>query len=204
MENYDCVILGAGDYPTHDVPLSVLDAAKYVCCCDGAAAGYIAKGKLPQAIVGDGDSVSLEIAQKYRLLCHRVAEQESNDLTKATKFCQALGFRKIAYVGCTGKREDHTIGNIALMLLYQKWGLEPTMLTDYGSFATGRGCQTFPSFPGEQVSLLRGELTRLASTGLKWNAYPFDQLWQGTLNEATGDKFTIDSDGTYIVYRTYE
>lgn len=203
MEKFDCVILGAGDWPESDVARDVLAKAGYVCCCDGAAAEYLQHGRVPNAIIGDGDSLPEEIAEKYKIICHHVAEQESNDLTKATRFCLGMGFRRIAYIGCTGRREDHTIGNIALLLHYLGLGVEAIMFTDYGSFTPACGRQVFPSFPGEQVSIFRGRCTTLSSTGLRWNAYPFDELWQGTLNEALGDSFTIDSDGTYIIYRTY-
>ena len=34
--------------------------------------------------------------------------------------------------------------------------------------------------------------------------YPYAQWWQGTVNNALGNTFSIDGNGDYIVYRTYE
>jgi thiamine pyrophosphokinase len=43
----------------------------------------------------------------------------------------------------------------------------------------------------------------MSSSGLRWQAYSFEMPWQGTLNEATGDVFTLQADGDYLVYRTF-
>jgi thiamine pyrophosphokinase len=44
----------------------------------------------------------------------------------------------------------------------------------------------------------------LRAEGLAYPLYDFTALWQGTLNEATSDRFTIHAEGEYIVYVTYE
>ena len=41
-------------------------------------------------------------------------------------------------------------------------------------------------------------------TRLKWDAYDYRSWWQGTLNEATGNSITLHTDGSYIVYLTYQ
>ena len=103
---FDAVILAAGDYPTATQPLAILRNAKYVVCCDGAADRYIARGNTPDAIVGDGDSISPDNREKYARILHIVNEQESNDQTKAVRFLVSQGKRRIAIVGATGRRED--------------------------------------------------------------------------------------------------
>lgn len=196
MTGFDAVILANGSFPTADEPLRLLREARYVVCCDGAARHW------PQcdAIVGDGDSVPDELRQ--RLI--QVSEQEDNDLTKATRHCMALGLRRLAYLGATGRREDHTLGNISLLMRYfRDFGLDVLMATDDGWFVPASGTATFDSKPGQQVSLFNFGCTRLVSEGLKWQAYPYQQLWQGTLNEALGTTFRIEADAEYLVFRTY-
>ena len=78
------------------------------------------------------------------------------------------------------------------------------MLTDYGRFTPCEGLTTFESFPGQQVSIFNIGNKMLEQEGLKWDTRPFTELWQGTLNEATGSAFTIKGDGKYLVYQTYE
>ena len=197
MTELDAVIVANGVFPTADEPLRLLHEARYVVCCDGAARHW------PQcdAIVGDGDSVPA--ALRDRLI--QIDEQEDNDLTKATRYCLSKGLRRIVYLGATGLREDHMLGNISLIVRYfREMGVLPLMATDYGWFVPAQGSTSFDAFPGQQVSLFNVSCLRLSSTGLKWNAYPYHQPWQGTLNEALGDSFTIDADGCYLVYRTYQ
>ena len=108
----EAVILANGEYPTHPLPLRMLEEAKFVVCCDGAANEYISRGHTPDVIIGDGDSLSPEYKELFAPIIHRIADQETNDQTKAVLFLQKKGYRKIAIVGATGKREDHTLGNI--------------------------------------------------------------------------------------------
>ena len=124
--DFDAVILAHGDFPQAEIPLDLLRQAPFVCACDGAVNHY------PQAdaIVGDGDSVPESL--RNRLI--QIEEQEDNDLTKATRYCLSKGMKRIVYLGTTGKREDHTLGNISLIVRYvQEMGIEPLLATDYGT-----------------------------------------------------------------------
>lgn len=198
-------ILANGDFPTHRMPLDALRNADYICCCDGAAQAAISHGIIPNAIIGDGDSLSPELKKRYGSIFHQITEQDYNDLTKATRFCIARGYTDITYLGATGKREDHTLGNVFLLPMYlTELHVRPLMLTDHGSFRPARGDESFHSFSGQQVSIFNISCKKIRSEGLKWNSYPYTQLWQGTLNEALGDSFTLHADGTYIVFQTYD
>ena len=202
--SFDAVILCDGDYPSHPIPLSILKHAPYLVCCDGAGMHYIQHGGMPNAIVGDGDSLPTDFKQRYADILHQVSEQEDNDQTKATRFCIAHGFRRIAYLGSTGKREDHTLGNISLMMRYMKtFHLDVTMITDHGYFTPASGTQTFCSFARQQISIYNFGCQHLTSTGLKWKAYAYQELWQGALNEAIGEEFTLAGDGDYLLFCTF-
>ena len=196
-EVYDAVIVANGQFPTHAIPLDILKNTSHIICCDGAIKN------VPQAeiVVGDGDSVP----EAYRERLIQITEQDDNDLTKATRYCVEHGWKRIAYLGCTGKREDHTLGNISLLMRYYRdMGVDGTMFTDYGFFTPAYGNRTFPSMKGQQVSLFNFGSHQLTSTGLHWDAYNFQEWWQGTLNEALGEEFAITADGYYMVYQTYD
>ncbi len=193
----DIVILANGSFPTHPVPLSILNRAKHVIACDGAVSHY------PEAdvVIGDGDSVPDVCRGKFI----QIDEQEDNDLTKATLYCLRQGWQRIAYLGCTGLREDHTLGNIALLMRYfREMGISGTMFTDHGFFSPSQGDRTFQSFPGQQVSIFNFGSTRLRSEGLKWNSYAYKEWWQGTLNESLANHFSVLADSYYLVYQTYD
>uniref|UniRef100_A0AB33J5X9 Thiamine diphosphokinase n=1 Tax=Prevotella sp. GTC17259 TaxID=3236795 RepID=A0AB33J5X9_9BACT len=201
---FDAIILAAGDFPTHPLPLTLLAHAKYICCCDGAAAEYVGKGYMPNAIVGDGDSLPNKLKQQYANILHEVAEQDSNDLTKATRHCIGMGFRHIAYLGATGKREDHSLANISLMMhYYRNMGIAPTMITDHGVFIPTHGNRTFGSKPGQQISIFNFGCNHIESKGLKWQSFPYEHMWQGTLNEAVGTEIQFCADNYYMVFRCF-
>lgn len=215
---FDAVILANGEYPESEFATSLLRQAPYIICCDGAAMHFAGK---PTAIVGDGDSLPADFKSQYQDIIVYVSEQEDNDLTKATRFCidhfrgdQMLQGRKlrILYLGATGKREDHTMANISLMIRYARdFNIEPVMITDYGYFIP---CikdknyfdnkNSFETFPRQQISIFNFGCTQLEGTGFRWNPYAYEELWQGSLNEATGNKVTLVGDNNYLLYLTFE
>lgn len=202
---FDAVILGDGDFPTSAEAVAALRNATYLCCCDGAGAKAIEHNLKPNAIVGDGDSLPKDFKERHASIIHTVSEQDDNDLTKATRHCMALGYRHIAYLGATGKREDHTLGNISLMARYMhELGLRPTMITNHGYFTPCQGNTVFDTRPGQQVSIVNLTCNNISSNGLKWPAYTYRQWWQGTLNEAVSAQIEFKADGIYLVYICFE
>ena len=210
---FSAVILAAGDFPNHVLPLRILRTAENLIVCDGALEELLDYEIAPTAVVGDGDSLSEELKQRYAHIYHPISEQEFNDLTKATLFARSHlkmdasthTRPRFCYLGATGKREDHTLGNISLMLYYyRQLAIDPVMITDYGYFVAASGSMRFASFPGQQVSIYNATCKELSSSGLKWDIYPFSELWQGTLNEALSTEFTVHADGDYLLYRTHK
>lgn len=202
---FDAVVVANGDFPTAQIPLAIASQARYLCCCDLAGMTALGHGLMPQAIVGDGDSLPEAFLPTVEDLFHHITEQDDNDLTKATRFVKGLGKKRIAYLAATGKREDHTLANIALMVhYYRDLGLQPVMITDYGWFVVAEGNASFDSFPRQQVSIFNISCQHLQSEGLEWDLFPFKDLWQGTLNEAKGNSFDIKADGIYMIYLTFE
>ncbi|MFV0585593.1 thiamine diphosphokinase [Bacteroides reticulotermitis] len=199
----EAVILAKGEYPSLPLPLQLLEEARYVVCCDGAANEYISRGRTPDVIIGDGDSLSPENRVKYADLIQHIPDQETNDQTKAVHYLQKKGVRNIAIVGATGKREDHTLGNISLLIDYMRSGIEVRMFTDYGVFIPIQHTQTFASQVGQQVSIFNFNAKGLRGEGLFYPLSDFNNWWQGTLNEATANEFTIHCTGEYLIFLTY-
>lgn len=196
----DAVVLANGSYPERMENVQLLTNAAYVVCCDGGANEYIRQGQLPNLIVGDGDSLSEENRMKYDYLLHRISEQETNDQTKAVSLLIANGKRRIAILGATGKREDHTLGNISLLIDYMRMGAEVRMYTDYGIFIPCKDDTTLPCHPGQQISIFNFTAQNLKSDQLAYPLHDFTSWWQGTLNECTGSSVTIHATGEYLVY----
>ncbi len=220
-ERKHIVILAAGDFPTHPIPLRALHEADFVVCCDSAY-GEIKNEELRKknhVVIGDGDSLSEETKSALGDRWIHVAEQDYNDLHKAMDWATShftpytLHF---TLLGATGKREDHTLGNISYLVTFAEEhpGVEIEMLTDYGRFiALGPTAHlsplTFhlPSFPHQQVSIFSMNPDNpISSEGLRWplDGFRARRWWQATLNEALGDSFTLTAEDWLIVFQSYE
>lgn len=203
---YDCVVIANGCFPTTALPLSLLDRASVRIACDGAIEALDRRGLFPTAVVGDLDSIPPALRQRYADRIYQVIDQEINDLTKAVRFAQETGYREVLILGATGLREDHTLGNISLLMEYAPHFDRIEMLSDYGLFTPLLHSATLESRPGQQISLFSlapaGEIT---TAGLRWeiSRRQLTAWWQGTLNEALGDTFTLTlSEGARVlVYR---
>jgi thiamine pyrophosphokinase len=189
------VILAAGDFPQSEAPLAALRGADVRICCDSAAEALVAHGLEPDRIVGDLDSLSPAFRERFADRITQISEQDDNDLTKAFHLALTLSPSRITILGATGKREDHTLGNISLLLDYAREASCPvTMLTDYGRFETIFDTATLPSVPGQQISIFAFDNTlTIKSAGLKYptDQVRFDTLWKATLNEALSSSFTL-------------
>ena len=184
---YNCVVVANGRFPQTALPLHLLHQASVVIACDGA----VEAGITPTAIVGDLDSIPSRFREQYAGRIHIVEDQEINDLTKSVRFAHRSEQQEVLILGATGLREDHTLGNISLLMDYAPLFQRIEMLSDYGIFTPILQTTTLESKPGTQVSLFS-----LAPSA--W--------WQGTLNEATGNNFTVtlSADARIIVYRTLQ
>ncbi len=216
-ETKHIVILAAGDFPTHPVPLQALREADFVVCCDSAYGQWKAesekwKEEIPFVVVGDGDSLSEADKTTLGSRWIEVDEQDYNDLHKAMDWATTnfpLSTFNFQLLGATGKREDHTLGNISYLVTFaeEHSGADIEMLTDYGRFCAMTGQRTFPSFPGQQVSVFAMDpQAPINSDGLKWplDAFCARRWWNATLNETLGSEFSLRTEGWLVVFRTYD
>ena len=209
------VILAAGDFPTHPVPLRALHEADFVVCCDSAYCQFSifnSQFSIPFVVIGDGDSLSEADKRALGDRWIQVDEQDYNDLHKAMAWAAnryPLSTTHYTLLGATGRREDHTLGNISYLVTFAEEypGADIEMLTDYGRFTAFRGCRRFDTFPRQQVSVFSMDPGQpVSGSGLKW---PLDGMrirrwWQATLNEALADSVELRSEGWLVLFRTYD
>lgn len=201
------VILASGDFPRSESVLKLLDEADMIACCDSAAETLAASGREPGLVVGDLDSISAEIKQRYADRIVVCSGQDDNDLTKTFHEVLRLHPSVIHILGATGRREDHTLGNISLLADYQKEAplCQLDMVSDWGRFVAASGQRTFASVPGQEVSIFAFDNSlRMSATGLKYplEGVIFDSLWKASLNVATDGSFTLtpSNEALYLVY----
>lgn len=190
-------ILCNGAFPSEAYPLYLLESASVVVCCDGAFQNYYSRyGKLPEAVVGDMDSVDPPLRERFPSLLVHESEQETNDLTKAMRY--VLGkhpdVSEIHILGATGLREDHTVGNLGLLMEYNRMfslgDIRVDMVSDFGTAFTVCDTCELHLGQGRRVSLFSPDNTlRLCSEGLHWKTddVVWDSWWKATLNRADKD-----------------
>lgn len=200
------VVLSNGNYPSDGtLARAMLERCGRVVCCDGAADAFIANGGIPAAIVGDCDSLSDTVKKQYCERLMHIADQASNDQTKAVRYCLSQGWNDIVILGATGKREDHTLGNISLLCDYMR-NAHVSMITDYGIFNAFNSRSEFETYNGQQLSLFTiTPYARVTATNVVYGlpAKGFGAWWQGTLNEATADKIEVFTDDFTLIFREF-
>lgn len=193
------VILCNGAFPRKAYPLYLLDSAQAVVCCDGAAVKYMRRyggERLPEAVVGDLDSLPHAWQERLKPILVPIAEQDDNDMTKAMRYVleHHPDVTDIHILGATGLREDHTVGNLGLLMEYTRLfdlgGIRVEMVSDYATaFALTDSCELHLG-KGRRVSLFSPDNSlNLRSEGLEWptDGVVFDAWWPATLNRASAD-----------------
>ena len=197
------VILCDGEFPRKAYPLYLLDQADAVVCCDGAVLKYLrytrrrfGEERLPEAVVGDLDTLPKTWQERLSKLIVHESEQDDNDQTKAMRY--VLGrhpdVTEIHILGATGRREDHTLGNLGLLMEYTRmFDLRKVRLeavSDYSTaFPLTDSCELHVG-KGRRVSLFSPDNTlTIRSEGLQWptDGVVFDHWWPATLNRAVED-----------------
>ena len=190
------IILCDGAFPTEPYPLYLLDSAGGVVCCDGALKRWVEHNPSarPLAVVGDMDSVPEDLKERYKADLYPESEQDYNDLTKAMRWVlrEHPEVQEITILGATGLREDHTIGNLGLLMEYTRMfdlgERRVSMVSDYGTaFAITDSCDLHLG-EGRRISLFSADNSlKITSEGLQWptDEVVFDAWWKATLNRTS-------------------
>ena len=203
------VIVGNGQFPKKEYPLYLLESADCVVCCDGALDTYLRhfRGRnlrRPDVVVGDMDSLSKKTAERFRDIAVKIDEQETNDQSKAFHYIleHFPDVDTIHILGATGKREDHTIGNLSLLMEYaremrrQDCGrtVSVDIVSDWSTAFAITDSRTLDVGEGRSVSIICPDNSlNIKSEGLVWptDNVVFDNLWQATLNRASADRISL-------------
>ena len=113
------LIVANGEHP----PLSLIrelraDADLFI-ATDGAANALLCHGELPDAVLGDFDSLHPDTAEALPPhLLIPACDQEASDLDKAVAHAVAQGALRVTILGAGGGRIDHTFTAVSLLLKY--------------------------------------------------------------------------------------
>ena len=206
----EIVIICDGVFPKNEYPRYLIRTADFIICCDGALRKFLrgsmaifGEERLPDKVVGDMDSLSANLKARYSHIIVQIDEQAHNDQTKAFRWAleNLSDISTITIIGATGQREDHTIGNMSLLMEYARtydleaMGIQLQMITDHGVIFPVTDTMEFDFGIGRQVSIFSPDNSlRIKSSGLEWKTddVVFDNWWKATLNRATQDRVRLE------------
>lgn len=164
---------------------AALARAPVVVAADGGADAALAAGIMPDAVIGDLDSLTARTREAIpadRL--HRIAEQDTTDFQKCLSRIDAP---LILAVGFAGPRLDHLLA--CLTALVQPDAPRCIILTDAEAIFAAPPVLSLDLPPGTRISVAPMGSVTGASQGLRW---PLDGITlaparrSGTSNQATG------------------
>jgi thiamine pyrophosphokinase len=177
-------LLGGGECSRETVD-EVLQLAPILVAADGAAGQALALGRMPDAVIGDLDSLRPEDAARIapgRL--HRIAEQDSTDFDKCLRNVRAPF---VLAAGFMGARRDHELS--AYNALVRRADMRVVMVGEHDVCFVAPRRLEMDLVAGTRVSLFPLAPVTGTSSGLRW---PIDGIAfapdgrVGTSNEATG------------------
>ena len=204
------VIICDGRFPKSEYPRYLIRTADFIICCDGALQKFLRAGvsifgekRLPDVVVGDMDSLSPALRRRYSDIIVQIDEQEHNDQTKAFRWAleNVPGISQIYILGATGEREDHTIGNVSLLMEYARtydlegMGIGVEMISDHATIFAATDTFEMDCGEGRRVSIFSPDNSlRIRSEGLEWptDEVIFDNWWKATLNRASQDHVRLE------------
>lgn len=199
------VILCDGVFPKTEYPRYLMRMADFIICCDGALVKFIRNSKaifgeerLPDLVIGDMDTLSQKMQEKYAHIITKEEEQDHNDQTKAVRWAinNINDIENIYILGATGGRPEHTVGNAGLLMEYTRMfdlegrGIMMESVSDFGTMFAVTDTVSLDCGEGRQVSIFSPDNTlKISSEGLKWptDDVVFDNWWKATLNMASQD-----------------
>jgi thiamine pyrophosphokinase len=113
------LIICNGNPPPQTLLKRLWREADYRVAADGGANLLHVLNLLPDAVVGDFDSLHPDLQKQLpdTILFH-VKEQDTNDADKAVRHCLKLGFTEINLLGADGGRQDQFLSILEILFKY--------------------------------------------------------------------------------------
>lgn len=181
------VILCDGDIPEKTIIERELSDSDLFIAADGGAYQVQKLDIQPDVIIGDLDS--------YKITGHETAtvikdeDQETNDLEKALSFALKKSADEVIVFGATGKRLDHTLKNLSVLLQFDPQFDSIVLIDNYAVMKIVQSPFKGTFEPGTILSLfpLSGKVEGITTKGLKYplkNEDLENGIRDGSSNEA--------------------
>lgn len=177
---------------------AVLPLVKTFVGVDGGADHLRAAGVVPQAVIGDLDSLTVAAREAFAGQLYQVDEQETTDFEKALLRVEAPC---ILGLGLTGGRMDHSLSVLNVMARYAARAIVLANADDV-CFVARQGRTTFGLPAQTRISLMPLYHAQVSLSGVVW---PFDDRrmqptgFTSPSNAALGGPVICDVAGPVLV-----
>ena len=199
-----CIILANGKPPKKNL-ITFFQGKhfKKLICADGGANSAYELGLVPDAIIGDLDSISSETLNEFKSISKviRLKGQNDTDVEKCLKFAIKNNYDEALLTGVTGNRLDHTFCNLGIVLkIFSEINI--SLVAENSFLKPYSGIVKLKTKPKEIVSVYGiDSKTRISSRGLKYPlknvSLPFGKK-ESTSNVATGNEVELKITGGII------
>jgi thiamine pyrophosphokinase len=205
MQGANVLIVANGTWPNQAIWKPLVDNSNVIVACDGAIVQLLQNDIVPDYVVGDLDSIPIEMIdsqiESLNITVIPMLNQNSSDLAKALDYCKNNSAEIIDVVGIEGGRLDHQIGayfslcehNSNAVLHLEEWSAR---------LVPSEGLVIDSIEKGKNVSLFAiGTVNGVKLSGVKWplENEQFEPGTNGLHNESTGEEIQISHRGGHLL-----
>ena len=177
----------------------------YIICADG---GYRLLGKKPDCVIGDFDSLA-EIPKDVKVLKHSAVKNQT-DGEICIEYAISQGFKDINIYGALDGRPDHVLGNLSLLNLAYRLGVNAVIRDKNTSVYYARGVFNLSVEEGDILSVIPygGPAFVKSSKNLMYPLFNLELLphrKRGISNIAAGKDISLEiSRGGVLVFHIFK
>lgn len=186
------LIISGGKAPSLKLLKNALLDTDYIIAVDGGAKCLHDYNILPDILVGDLDSICDDalafIVDNNVTILKFPKEKDMTDTEIAIEEAIKIGIKSIVFLGCTGSRVDHLLGNIGLLIKCSKHNINSIIVDDNNEIYLLKENTTIKGDIGECFSLQAyfENVIGLSIEGAKYNLNKY--------NLSIGDGITISNE----------
>ena len=138
-----CVIVGGAEIKEYEKVKEYLRPDDFYIYCDSGLFHTEPLGKAPDLIVGDFDSHEKPDTDVETIVLPSV--KDDTDTVFAVKEALKRGFSEFLFVGVTGGRLDHTLGNVYILVMLDELGKKAMIVDDFSEMEIVSGEKAYIS-----------------------------------------------------------
>ena len=167
-------ILSNGRVVDYEYTKSIISQTYMFVCADGGGFHAAKMGLVPNALIGDFDSLDEKVIKDFEEKGTRVfrykPDKDQTDTQLAVEYAVEKGANEVIFLGCSGSRIDHTYANISLLIWLMNKGIKGVMIDEYNEIVVTDRYVKISGKTGDLVSLLAitPRVSGVRTNGLKY------------------------------------